>query len=42
MSHPTSTRVRRKGQAARNHGEIGCDASAGTCRRAKRFSEVDP
>jgi hypothetical protein len=42
MSYPTSTRVRRKGQAAGNRDEIVCDASTGTYRRAKRFSEADP
>jgi hypothetical protein len=42
MSYPTSTRVRRKGQPTGNHDEIGCGAGAGTYRKAKRFSEVDP
>jgi hypothetical protein len=42
MSYLTSTRVRRKGQAAGHHGEIACDASAGVYRRANRFWEADP
>ena len=42
MSYLTSTRVRRKGQAAGYHGKTDCDASPGTYQRANRFSEADP